>query len=814
MDELLRGSMDNTAPLVIVIQGMAGVGKTALAVHWAHKIASRFPDGQLFVDLRGHTAEAAMDPQEALDRILRGLGVPGELVPTTLDAKILLARTHFASRSMLLILDNAVSSDQVHSLLASGRSCTTIVTSRNRLPGLIVKSSVHTVDLDVLQPEEAHELVSGLLGVGEASAHPEAIAELSKQCAYLPLALRIAAANRRVRTNTTVAEIARELGEGDRLSALAHDDDPYTSAVRTAFDCSYRELANEEKRAFCLLGLVTGPDFGPEVVAALLERGPVATRQILRGLTLANLVQDVGTERFRLHDLMSDYARERLRSEDLAQEQSEARWRLFDWLLGTAQNAAEILGPPRRPSASPLSLELDKALKWYERERHLLVATTRQAALGGFHKVTWQLADALFAFLDLRAYTQDNLEVHQYGAQAAELGRDHLPLATMLRHLACIYREQGRYEKAIRVGERARALSAAHKDQWSEAESMATLASIHWRCSNYEQVRRLTDGALQIRQRLGDRRGEAECLHDLARIHRRLGHCSDALRCDLEALDLRQELADRHGEARSFLNLSRVFCRMGMHVWGLQAADEALEIYTQLGAKPGQAVALCSSANILRHLNQPREAYLQAAEALEIQIQIGDSRGEVATRDNLARVHLALGEVGKALTHARIALSIDEQLMDPYGIALRRHTIGLIMMRRQSYDAAMGELEGELALREEIGDVRGTASTYIAMAELCDRMGLGPTAARHARDAVTIERGFDNPFALGRRLSQAARIVARNDCLEAARPYWEEARRLLMDFDARCLSPSSTACRATRCACQFVVPESHDVADL
>ncbi|MGK5554639.1 ATP-binding protein [Actinomadura kijaniata] len=783
MDAFLAGWATTSAPLVIAIQGMPGVGKTALAVHWAHAVADRFPDGQLFVDLRGHSVDAEMDPCEALDRLLRGLGVPGELVPAELDAQVALVRSHFAQRSMLLILDNAAGSEQVYPLLASGRRCATIVTSRNRLPSLIVSNGAHTLDLDVLSPDEAHELVAALLAPGEASAQRDAVEGLIRQCACLPLALRIAAANQRVRPHATVADVVRELGDGDRLSALALDDDPRRSAVRTAFGLSYRQLADEQRRGFRLLGLIPGPDFGADAVAALLDRDHAATQQILRGLTLANLVEQTGPRRYRLHDLIADYARECLKEGEPLPERTAAHRRLLDWLLETAQNAAQDLRPHPRPDPDGGFNALRDALDWYERERQLLVAGTRQAALSGFRRTTWQLAETLFGFLDLRAYTQDNLEVHQYGAEAAAQAGDDRALAMMLRHLACVYREQGRYGKAVKVGERALELVAGHGDPRVEAECMATLAGVYWRCSDYGQVRRLIHGALLIRQRLADRRGEAECLHDLARIHRRLGHCVDALRCDLEALDIRQEIGDRYGEARSLLSLSRVFCRMGLRDRALLAAEDALAMFEQLGAQQGRGLTLGSIANILRHLGRPSEALHSGNAALAVQTAIGDSRGETATRDNLARVHLALGEVDQALAHARLALSIDRQLSDPYAIALRRHTLGLINTRLERHREALDDFTAELALREEIGDVRGTATTYIAMAALYDRMGDGARTVEYAERAVTVERGFDNPFSLGRRLASAGSLVARHRGEVAARPYRTEARRLLADFD-------------------------------
>jgi tetratricopeptide (TPR) repeat protein len=779
----LNTAEHDLAPLVIAIQGMPGVGKTSLSIHWAHSITSRFPDGQLFVDLRGHSSRAKMTAEEALDRMLRALGVPSEMIPATVDARVDLYRTHLADRRMLVIFDNAASSSQVEQLLPAGPRCVTLVTSRNRLPGLIVSSGVRTLDLDVLQPDEAHDVVAALIGPDKATAQRTAVAELTKQCAYLPLALRIAAANQRVRPYDTVDDIVQELADGNRLSALTLDEDPEQSAVRATFNLSYRDLNDEQRRGFCLLGLFEAADFGVAAAEAVLDRDHVSTQRILRGLTLANLVEQIGARRYRLHDLLRDYARDRLAAEELTTERRAGEDRLLGWLLDTSQSAARTINPHRRRTLDAASQGLDEALAWFQEERGFLLAAVRQAFSAGQYEMAWQLADALFDFLDLRTYTQDNLTAHQMGCEAAEIIGDELALAAMLRHLAVIQRELCNYDRAIRAGKEARRLFHEHGDLWAESEAIATVASIHWKCSNYDQVRELINMARGIRQLIGDRMGEAECLHDLARIERRLGHCAAAVRYDLEALDIRQELDDLRGEAQSFQNLSRVFCRMGIHAWALCAAERALGISEQLGDQRSKATALCSIANILRHTNRPGEALAPAQEALLLQQRIGDGRGETTTRDNLARICLSLGQAAAALEHITRALAIDERLADPYGTAQRLHTLALIDMHRGHQDAAHQNFETELSLRQQIGDIRGTATTYIALAELRKTMGDYAAAVDYSRRAIAIERRYDNPFSLGRRLRAAGLIVSDALGTAAARPYWIEARLLLIDFD-------------------------------
>jgi tetratricopeptide (TPR) repeat protein len=784
LDALLDEATAAGGHLVILIQGMPGVGKTALAVHWAHRIAGRFPDGQLFVDLRGHSSRAAMTAPEALGQMLRALGVPGEKIPDGDDAQAALFRSHLADSRMLVILDNAASSDQVHPLLPAGPRSVTVVTSRNRLPGLIARGGVRTVDLDVMAPDEAVDLVAAIVGAEQTIAYAEAAQTLAVRCACLPLALRIAAANQKVRPHDTLADTVRGLAGGDRLSALALDEDPKQSAVRTAFDLSYRDLTAEQKRAFCLLGLVEGPGFGDAAVAPLLGQFPDDARRVLRSLTQANLVEQIGPQRYRLHDLLREYARERIETEDLSADRRAAVPRLLAWLVATAQDAARRINPHRRVAVPPGSsvlptLDLQDALAWFETERGGLVAAAAQALAAGLHEETWKLAEALFDFLDLRGYYQDNLHVHRLGYQAADQAGDAPARAVMLSHMAVIFRALGRFDHAVEVGEEALRLYQELGDSWGEAESLDTLAAAQWHLGRYAKVRELIDQALPIRQRIGDRVGEANCLHDLARVHRRVGRCDVALRHELAALDARQELGDLRGEGEAFYNLSRIYCHLGLYDRALRDARRALDIATELGDQRGRAWALSNISDIHRRSGETGPALAPAEEALRIQRRIGDARGEGITRDNLARLHLLTGRVAEAVEHAGTAMDVDPRRHDPFDRAHKLHTLGLINTRLGKTDEAMRNFADELALLAEIGAERGTAATRLAMAEVCLRTGRPHEALRHAEAAIAIERRFDNRFALGRRLLAAADVIERVHGPAAGKDHRAEAAELL-----------------------------------
>jgi tetratricopeptide (TPR) repeat protein len=285
--------------------------------------------------------------------------------------------------------------------------------------------------------------------------------------------------------------------------------------------------------------------------------------------------------------------------------------------------------------------------------------------------------------------------------------------------------------------------------------------------------------------------GEANCLHDLARVHRRVGRCDVALRYELEALDARQELGDLRGEVEACHNLSLIYSRMGLYGWALRDARRALDLATELGDQQGGARALNTISDINRRSGDVAHALAHAEEALLLQQRIGDSRGEGVTHDNLARLHLLGGRVTEALEHAQQALNVDQRRHDPYDRAHTLHTMGLISARFGETGEAMRNFAAELAQLAEIGAVRGTAKTHFAMAWLCLQTGRREEALRHAKASIGIEREFENPFAIGRRLLAAALLAERGHGPEAGEHYRAEAERLLADYDAAARRVSS-----------------------
>jgi hypothetical protein len=354
LDGLLESGADTTAVVISAIAGTAGVGKTGLAVHWAHRVRDRFPDGQLYVNLRGYAPTPPASPLEALAGVLRALGVAAEQVPVETEQAAGLYRTLLADKRMLVLLDNARDPDQVRPLLPGGPGSLVVVTSRHRLSGLVVKEGACRLTLDVLTPEEANQLLARLLGETRVHAEPAAAAELARACAHLPLALRIAAATLADRPQLSIAGYVAELGQGDRLGALAVDGDEQ-AAVRAAFDLSYAALAPGARRLFRLLGLVPGPEVTADAAAALTGTLPERAARLLDRLAAAHLIDQDTAGRFAFHDLLRLYAAERARHEDTGEERKAATRRLLDWYLHTVDAAARMLYPDKLRLPLPLA---------------------------------------------------------------------------------------------------------------------------------------------------------------------------------------------------------------------------------------------------------------------------------------------------------------------------------------------------------------------------------------------------------------------------------------------------------------------------
>ncbi|MFG2019928.1 tetratricopeptide repeat protein [Actinomadura geliboluensis] len=824
-------------PRAVVVQGMAGVGKTTLALHWAHRVADRFPDGALFADLRG-TTRSPVTPAEAMGQVLRAAGVPGDQLPRTEDELAAQCRSLLGGRRMLLILDNAVQPEQVRPLLAAVASGLVVVTSRRRLPALLEGADVRTLELREMATQEAVDLIANVLGPGDARVRDEhrAVERLARECGHLPLALGVIAGRLAENPGESIAGTVRELAARDAPGgAPPGTPGPGLSAVvDPTFDVAYRSLRRDQREAFRRLGLVAGPDFTPAALAALQDRTADEARECLEGLRQAYLVQDVGPGRYRMHDLLRDFARERGLGEDSDGERQAAQRRLLAGYLADARAAGAALpGRPRptvhrggargRPSAD----ERAEALAWFEAERRNLVAAVHQAARLGLHRTCWELADALFDFQEFRRYSEDNIAVQQAGLHAARTEEDWPAAAVMLHNLAVAHFELGASVEAIGYGEDARrgfraadppdpygdavtlatladvhvvlgryltAIDHARRsleiherlgDDGGVAKSRSTLARAHLGIGDYETALEHADRALAVRRRIDDQAGVAETLITVAGVHRRQGNVHEAVTHALEALSIRQELADMHGAAQALTELARMNAALGLRDMAQQDAEQALRTYRALGGRHGEARALTTLGMLMCEASKFAEAFTYCGEALRLHRDTSDRHGESEALAQIGIVHWRLGRYREAREHLLRALEIRREIGDQHGEAHDLEHLSVVMRRLgRPQEALVLGLEA-LDLWHQLGARSGMAGTLGSLARTYSWLGLPVEAEHAARQALHLRRSGGDWYGLGVGLDTLAAVLRRAGRPEEALAEESEALRFLGEVGDR-----------------------------
>jgi len=624
----------SAAVTVVAVSGTAGVGKTALALHWAHRVADRFPDGQLYLDLRGHSVRPVA-PYDALASLLRALGVaPDQVPPEETDAGGLY-RSVTAGRRLLLVLDNAYSAAQVRPLLPGARDCVVVATSRRRLTELIVHDGARPFPLDVLPQDDAEALLHRLLGGGEAGAAPQ-VADLARLCAYLPLALRIAAARIGERPRHGLARYVDELAGGDRLDALDAGDDE--AGVRAAFDVSYRSLDEATRRYFRLLGLVPGHDFSAELLSVLAGAPVAEARRGLARLHTAHLVDDRGHDRYGCHDLLREYARE-LAGPD--PERKEAVTRLYAWYLAVVRTAARTLYPhmlllpePDQPEAGPPEPRRPGTVAGQAAARTF--AGTGEAA----HLLDAEFANLVAAIHDGRSY-----------GHAAEAVLMADGLRGHLLHTC-------RWAEWQVVTGSALAAATEVEDLRGQAAAHMSISLAHRSRCDYPRAIEHLEVARVLASRAGWTEGVLAIESNLAGAYLDTGNLPAAreLYTQVLALSLRRKVPITTATARS--NLGTVLLEMGRPVDAETCLREALTEFDILGSPSGYAATLDRLGTVLHQRGVLDEATALLTTAVELQRQIGGRQGEASFLANLAAVHRDADRPAEALDAATRAVSL------------------------------------------------------------------------------------------------------------------------------------------------------------
>ncbi|MBM2614792.1 tetratricopeptide repeat protein [Actinoplanes sp. LDG1-06] len=605
---------------ITVIAGTAGAGKTALAVHWAHRVAGRFPDGQLYVNLRGFDPTgAAVTPAEAVRSFLDALGVSPQRVPPGLPEQINLYRSLMTSRRMLVLLDNARDAEQVRPLLPGSSGCRTVLTSRNRLAGLIAIEGAHPLGLDVLPVAEARELLARRLGAARLTP-VEAVDRILARTARLPLALAIVAARAAMHPEHPLTALV------DQLSGLAPlaDDDPATDP-RAVFSWSYERLGPPAARLFRLLGTHPGPDIGAPAAAALNGRSPAETAGHLAELVGAHLISEPRPGRFTFHDLLRAYASELAASTDAESDRESAARRMLDHYLHTAHEAALLLDPHRDPlpmpapapgsAITPLRTK-PAATRWFAAERDVLLSVIRL----GPDTYTWQLASALTNVLDRVGRWDELIETHEAALAAARRLGDRAGQAHAHRGLARAYTRTGRYDDAYRHLDDTLRLFAADGDHAGLARTHLNLGQIYERQGRHPEALDQAERALAEYRDLDHRAGQARALNNIGWSLIALGRHDEALvRCQA-ALALHQQIGNRVGEANTWDSVGYAYHHLGRQAEAIDCYRRALELFREVGDRFNETEALVHLGEAKLTEGDPagaREAWSEALAILE-----------------------------------------------------------------------------------------------------------------------------------------------------------------------------------------------------
>lgn len=626
-----RSDGDGGTVVITSIDGTPGVGKTALALQWAHQVADRFTDGQLYVDLRGvDPREPPLPPSAALERMLTSLGVDPEHIPSRVDEQAARYRTLLAERRSLIVLDNAASAEQVRPLLPGGQHCFVLVTSRNLLTGLVAVNAAHRIALDVLAPAESARLLADTIGRQRLSAEPYAAARLAELCGHLPLALRIAAARVATRPHETLGDLVADLAVAHRrLDVLTADE---TTSVRAAFSWSYQTLPAATARAFRLLGLHPGTDISAAAVCALTAQTHVG--RVLETLTDAHLLQQTARARYRMHDLLRLYATERADAEDGPAEREAAISRLLAWYLHAADAADRMLIPHRRrvplpgspPATVPAFAYYDDALAWCEDERANLVAVTRLAGASGRHDIAWQLPVALWGYFMVRKPWSQWEITNQIGLAAARHLSDFAGQAHILGSLAFAHLDQRRHPEALQCTREALVLCRATGDKWGIAVALLVTGMARRELGQHTAAVRACHEALAVWQDIHDSWGVAHTLYNLGDIYQELRRFDEAVDCHRQALAILDRAGDRWGQAHALTYLGASLGRQDRHQEALDCLTRALQLRKNIGDRRGEAQTLYCLAAVHNRTGATTSAHAARQAALAIFEEIGDPR--------------------------------------------------------------------------------------------------------------------------------------------------------------------------------------------
>ena len=693
---------------VHAVNGMAGVGKTAFAVHAAHRLSALFPDGQIFLRLHAHTpGHRAVDPAEALGTLLLTTGVAPWHIPQGLDARSAAWRGHLAGKRMLLVFDDAAGTDQVRPLLPGSPGCLVLVTSRRRLTAL----DALPISLDMLPPGEAAGLFVRSAARTGLRADESAVAEMVRLCGCLPLAIRLVAARLGHHPALEVGDLASEMASArDRLTAMQAED----ISVAAAFDLSYQDLTTDQQRTFRRLGLHPGADIHAHAAAALNNTEVAQARRDIEALYDQHLLTELTYDRYRMHDLIREHARS-LAAVDPPAERDAALDRLLEYYLRSVRVAGSYLARriparpalamPTPPGCIPDPPAREEAVAWMDAERHNLLAAVRYAARHGRPRYAAAIAAEMHDFLRVHGDWDTALSLHQTAADAAHLAR-------------------GR--------------SAEPEDQRAEAGSLADFGDMQYLSGSFRAANASLRRAAELYRDLDDRLGKANVLSTLGRTQEMIGDTRGAAASYEQALDLYRGLRSVLGEATTLNRLGGLQALTDPYPAAASSQEQALVLYRSLGDPLGEAYALSSLGLIQSFTGDLRAGAASLARALQLHRDLGNLLGEVNALTSVGTLQTTMGDYEAASATLAQSLQLEHRLRSRLGEARVRHQLGVLQSRMADHQAASASLTRALELYRDLDYPLGEAQVLNTIGELLLQTASPSNARAHHDKAWTI----------------------------------------------------------------------------
>jgi tetratricopeptide (TPR) repeat protein len=697
-----------------VIAGTAGVGKTALALHWAHRVREHFPDGQLYVDLRGYGPGLPIAPEQVLDRFLRAFGVSADSIPADLDSRAALYRSLLADRRVLVLLDNASTAAQVRPLLPGSSGCVVLVTSRDRLSGLVARNGARRLTVHTLDPDEAVELLEHVTSHHRPKDDPRKVTELARLCGRLPLALRIAAERAASRPYMPLDDLIQDLRDESALwDALATDDAEEADAVRSVFAWSYRALPEEAARLFRLLGLHPGQDFDAGAAAVLVELPVRHVRRTLDTLVGAHLLEQIGPDRYRFHDLLRSYATDQVRHEEEKDVRQCALRRLLSWYLRTADAAAGAVGSHLRhlgPHEETEGLRgfagSAEAVRWFELESRNLTAAVEAAVPAGMDGIAWRLASALRHFHTFHSFDTAWLTTASLGLEAARREGRTSAEADLEESLGMACVQANRPEEGLAHHRRALELRRDAGDEFGVAMSLNAIGLARLRTHGLGEAREHFERSLELVGRAGERLWEGIVLGNLAQCVLELGEPEEATVLGERAIDIHRETGDRMSEFACLASLSAAWRELGRTDRGLSCVRRALEVARELEDIVLEGFAYLELGRDQARLGDLEEALISFHEAAVLHRRTADHVREAEAFEGVGGVYTALERPGEAAKFYLQAVSAYRRYQDRWRLAVCLDRLASAVAATGDAETARGHWREALAALEGFSDPR------------------------------------------------------------------------------------------------------------